>query len=62
VEATGSGDASTLRILLPAAASQVTKVILNGQPAAFTLEAVGLSQYVVLRTTGPIVQVQVTFS
>lgn len=61
VEATGSGDGSTLRILLPAAARKVTRVLLNGQPVAPQIAAVGLSQYVVLSTTGPIVQVQVQF-
>jgi hypothetical protein len=61
VEATGSGDSATLRILLPAAARQVTKVTLNGQPVAPQIQAVGLSRYVVVNTTGPIVQVQVSF-
>jgi hypothetical protein len=61
VEATGSGDSIRLRILLPAAARQVARVTLNGQPAAPVIEMVGLSKYVVVNTTGPIVQVQVTF-
>ncbi|MEI7770979.1 MAG: hypothetical protein WCI67_13360 [Chloroflexales bacterium] len=59
LDATGSGDSVRLRILLPAAARQATRVSLNGQPAAFTMEAVGMSRYVIVQATGPIVQVQV---
>ncbi|MEI7645472.1 MAG: hypothetical protein WCJ55_14460 [Chloroflexales bacterium] len=61
VEATGSGDGVKLRILLPAAARQVSRISLNGQPIVPQIEQIGLSRYVVLNTTGPIVQVQVTF-
>ncbi|NNJ12169.1 hypothetical protein EKD04_017710 [Chloroflexales bacterium ZM16-3] len=61
VEATGSGDGSTLRILLPADARTVTRVILNGQLVAPQVETVGLSRYVVVKANGPIVQVQVSF-
>ncbi len=61
LEATGSGDSLRLRILLPAAARQVSRVSLNGQPVAPVIEAVGLSQYVIVHATGPIVQVQVSF-
>ncbi|NTW02712.1 MAG: hypothetical protein HGA19_15775 [Oscillochloris sp.] len=61
VEATGSGEQSTLRILLPTDALEVTRVILNGQPVTPQVETVGLSRYVVVQASGPIVQVQVTF-
>jgi hypothetical protein len=61
VEATGSGQATRLRVLLPAAARQVAGVSLNGQPVAPQIEAVGLSRYVIIDAIGPIVQVQVTF-
>ena len=61
LEATGSGENMRLRILLPPAVRQVSRVILNGQPVAPQVEQIGLSQYVVVPATGPIVQVQVTW-
>ncbi|NTV64019.1 MAG: hypothetical protein HGA65_10860 [Oscillochloris sp.] len=61
VEATGSGDSATLRILLPPNSGEVGQVLLNGQPVAPQVETIAFSRYVVVNTTGPIVQVQVTF-
>ncbi len=62
IEATGSGSASTLRILLPTTTrSLVKQVILNGQSIPIQIETIGLSRYVIVPTSGPIVQVQVRF-
>ncbi len=61
LEATGSGDTITARVLLPPLAKEVRGVRLNGQPVAPRLEVVGTSRYVVVDAQGPIVNVQVTF-
>jgi hypothetical protein len=60
LEATGSGDSLRLRVLLPPAAREVRAVTLNGRPVPPQLETVGTSRYVIVTTTGPIVNVQVT--
>jgi hypothetical protein len=60
LEATGSGDSMRLRVLLPPQAREVRAVALNGRPIPLQLETVGTSRYVVVNTTGPIVNVQVT--
>jgi hypothetical protein len=61
VDATGSGDSTTLRILLPPNSGEVSQVSLNGQPIPPQVETLGFSRYVVVQASGPIVQVQVTF-
>jgi hypothetical protein len=60
VEATGSGDRITVRVLLPPLARQVRGVTLNGQPVLTRLETIGTSRYVVVDANGPIINVQVT--
>ena len=60
LEATGSGDSMRLRVLLPPQAREVHAVTLNGRPVPLQLETLGTSRYVVVNTTGPIVNVQVT--
>jgi hypothetical protein len=59
VEATGSGDTITVRVLLPPTAREVRRVTLNGQPVPSQLETIGTSRYVVVDAIGPIVNVQV---
>jgi hypothetical protein len=61
VEATGSGETTRVRVLLPPEAREVRGVLLNGQPVAPRLETVGTSRYVLVDAAGPIVNVQVTF-
>lgn len=61
LEATGSGSAMRLRLLLPGGVRDVSSVTLNGQSVAAQIERIGDSRYVVLNATGPVVQVQVQF-
>ncbi len=61
LEATGSGVALRLRLLLPSEAQQVVAVSLNGQPVAPDVQLVGPSRYLVLDAPNGIVQVQVSF-
>ncbi|MEI8166924.1 MAG: hypothetical protein WCG26_11110 [Chloroflexales bacterium] len=60
IEATGSGDALRLRVLLPPTAKEVQSVLLNGQPVAPQIETLGTSRYVLVSANGPLVNVQVT--
>jgi hypothetical protein len=61
LEATSSGETLLLRLLLPPEAARATSVLLNGQAVPLRLETLGASRYVVVETSGPIVNVQVTY-
>ncbi|MFV9507200.1 MAG: hypothetical protein AB4911_21830 [Oscillochloridaceae bacterium umkhey_bin13] len=61
LEATSSGEALQLRILLPATAREIRSVVLNGQPVAVRSERLGTSRYALVDAAGPIVNVQVTY-
>ncbi|NJN17045.1 MAG: hypothetical protein HC822_12625 [Oscillochloris sp.] len=61
LEATGSGDLTAIRLLLPAAAGERLTVSLNGSPAAYQIETIGESRYLVFTAAGPIVNVQVRY-
>lgn len=60
LDATGSGDQCTIRLLLPNKTKPL-QVFLNGQPYPLTVEEIGLSRYVIIDARGSIVQVQVRF-
>jgi hypothetical protein len=58
LQATGTGAAMHLRLMLPPETQSVEELILNGQPVPATVEHVMGSAYMVLDVPGDIVQVQ----
>jgi hypothetical protein len=61
MEATGSGGALHLRLLLPQEAREVRSVTLNGQPVPIVIDTIGESQYVTVTAPTDIAQVSVEF-
>jgi hypothetical protein len=61
LEATGSGQTLHIRLLLPEAAKDVTRVTVNGQPAPIVIDTIGTSRYVTVTTPANISQVSVEF-